>query len=127
MTAGAGAIATKAVAGLAAAAIVTAGAVAVDPGATSRRAGHTHYAAAPATTHVANTIVVHQHAQPSSPGGPQHRALMALRSARARARRRCRCRSGDQGPHPDPGGEHRAALPGARSGSRARQRRKPPR
>ncbi len=83
MTAGAGAIATKAVAGLAAAAIVTAGAVAVDPGTASRR-GHTHYAAAPAVTHVANTIVVHQHAQPSSAGGPGHRALMALRSARAR-------------------------------------------
>ncbi len=82
MTAGAGAIATKAVAGLAAAAIVTAGAVAVGPGTASRRT-HSNYAAAPAVTHVADTIVVHQQAQPSSPGGPTHRALTALRAARA--------------------------------------------
>ena len=80
MTAGAGAIATKAVAGLAAAAIVTAGAVAVDHGSVTRRATHgSRYGALAATAPRDASIVVHQQAQPASPSAPRHRAHIARR------------------------------------------------
>jgi RNA polymerase sigma factor (sigma-70 family) len=87
VTAGAGALATKAVAGLAAAAIVTAGAVAADhavvvhhhhrlPVASASSVPADHYASAP--------TVVRELAQPSSPGASagRHAATVALRTRR---------------------------------------------
>ncbi len=87
VTAGAGALATKAVAGLAAAAIVTAGAVAADhavvvhhhhrlPVASASSVPADHYASAP--------TVVRELAQPSSPGASagRHAATAALRTRR---------------------------------------------
>jgi RNA polymerase sigma factor (sigma-70 family) len=90
MTAGAGALATKAVAGLAAAALVTAGAVAADHsvGAHPHRAHAAGaYASVPATHYASTPTVVAEHAQPLTAGRlAVHRpAVGAL--ARARARR----------------------------------------
>jgi hypothetical protein len=89
VTAGAGAIASKAVAGLAAAAIVTAGAVAAD-----------HAAVVPAPTRSpprgrnarqrAPTGIVRQRAQPQPGAGHRHAALLAKRRAAAAGGRRRR-------------------------------------
>jgi RNA polymerase sigma factor (sigma-70 family) len=86
MTAGAGAIATKAVAGLAAAAIVTAGAVAAE-----HVVAHHHrprvLAAATTTSHyVSEPVVVRQALQPVTSGAPPAHALATL-AANHRARR----------------------------------------
>jgi RNA polymerase sigma factor (sigma-70 family) len=84
MTAGAGAIATKAVAGLAAAAIVTAGAVAAE-----HVVVHHHHPRAIATTtsshYAAEPVVVRQALQPVTSGAPTARALATL-AAKHRAR-----------------------------------------
>jgi RNA polymerase sigma factor (sigma-70 family) len=72
VTAGAGALATKAVAGLAAAAIVTAGAVAADNAVAVHHHHHTHAAltaSVPVAPHVSRPpIVIHQSVQPATPG-----------------------------------------------------------
>ncbi len=88
-TVGAGALATKAVAGLAAAAIVTAGAVAADH-TTGRAAHHRHAPAAGASAYVppARTVdepvVVQARAQPISSGvrAPARRGVVTPRAAR---------------------------------------------
>ncbi len=70
ISAGAGALATKAVAGLAAAAIVTAGAVAADH-ANTNHPHHTHPASASASTpYASEPVVVHQLAQPATASVP---------------------------------------------------------
>ena len=90
LTAGAGALATKAVAGLAAAAIVTAGAVAADHATVHhhrRHAAPASYATAPSTAYASAPVVVKQQPQPISAGrNPSHRAATAALAAR-RARR----------------------------------------
>jgi RNA polymerase sigma factor (sigma-70 family) len=88
MTAGAGALATKAVAGLAAAAIVTAGTVAAE----HSGAHHPHasraatYASVPAARYAAAPVVVGEQAQPVTAGRVALRRDAAT-AARARARR----------------------------------------
>ena len=120
MTAGAGALATKAVAGLAAAAIVTAGAVAVDPGSVARRsARNTHYAAVPASVHAGASIVVHQHAQPSSAGSHPSRADRQAAGPRRGPRARCSPRAAKTSRRHGAGGR----VPHARSRGRAGHRR----
>jgi RNA polymerase sigma factor (sigma-70 family) len=79
LTAGAGALATKAVAGLAAAAIVTAGVAAVN------HPAHHHHAlaaASAAVAHMAQPVVVAERSQPVSPG--THGPAAATASNRAR-------------------------------------------
>jgi RNA polymerase sigma factor (sigma-70 family) len=77
-TAGAGALATKAVAGLAAAAIVTAGAVAADNNTHHHRLPHASIAA----VHPSEPVIVHQQAQPTSPGGRELSNAVAARHLR---------------------------------------------
>jgi RNA polymerase sigma factor (sigma-70 family) len=79
LTAGAGALATKAVAGLAAAAIVTAGVAAVN------HPVHHHRALASVTPRVTQPLVVAERSQPVSPGTHGVAALIASRHARHRA------------------------------------------
>ena len=79
MTAGAGAIATKAVAGLAAAAIVTAGAVAVDHSSVTRRTHGSRYGALAPSAPQDASIVVHQQAQPASASAHHRPAHVARR------------------------------------------------
>jgi len=89
VTAGAGALATKAVAGLAAAAILTAGVAATD-----HSAGTTHHHHSPpagatyasATSYAAAPVVVHELAQPTSAGAAAHARLAAAALANRRAR-----------------------------------------
>jgi RNA polymerase sigma factor (sigma-70 family) len=88
-TVGAGALATKAVAGLAAAAIVTAGAVAAD---TTNRPAHHHRApaatastAAPAGLPVGEPVVVRDRPQPISSGVHERARATAADRARHRA------------------------------------------
>jgi RNA polymerase sigma factor (sigma-70 family) len=89
VTAGAGALATKAVAGLAAAAIVTAGAVAADHAVVVHHHHRLPVASAstsvPADHYASAPVVVRQLAQPSSPGASarRHAATAALRTHRA--------------------------------------------
>jgi len=87
VTAGAGALATKAVAGLAAAAIVTAGVAAADHSSATHR--HPSQAAsatyASATRYAAAPVVVHELAQPASAGAAAHARLAAAALARRRA------------------------------------------
>jgi RNA polymerase sigma factor (sigma-70 family) len=87
LTAGAGAIATKAVAGLAAAAIVTAGAVAADHAVVvhhHRPARSSAYASTPAVTrYVSEPVVVRRQSQPISAGSSvlhRHEATTARRA-----------------------------------------------
>ena len=109
MTAGAGAIATKAVAGLAAAAIVTAGAVAVDHGSVARRGARGDgYATVAAVPSAGDTMVVHQQPQPFTASAPQPlrratlRATSAHRPTSPRRRRQRRPRRLLQRPPPPP-------------------------
>ena len=87
VTAGAGALATKAVDGLAAAAIVTAGVAAADHSSATHR--HPSQAAsatyASATRYAAAPVVVHELAQPASAGAAAHARLAAAALARRRA------------------------------------------
>ena len=87
VTAGAGALATKAVAGLAAAAIVTAGVAAADHSSATHR--HPSQAAsatyASATRYAAAPVVVHELAQPAYAGAAAHARLAAAALARRRA------------------------------------------
>jgi RNA polymerase sigma factor (sigma-70 family) len=66
-TVGAGALATKAVAGLAAAAIVSAGAVAANQASHHRHKISAASASVPATRHVSEPVVVSERSQPASP------------------------------------------------------------
>jgi RNA polymerase sigma factor (sigma-70 family) len=80
LTAGAGALATKAVAGLAAAAIVTAGAVAADQAVVTPhhpRHHHTVATASVSATHPAELIVAQERAQPLSAGVSASAAAVA--------------------------------------------------
>jgi RNA polymerase sigma factor (sigma-70 family) len=79
LTAGAGALATKAVAGLAAAAIVTAGVAAVN------HPVHHHRALASVAPHVTQPLVVAERSQPVSTGGLGAAALTASRHRRRHA------------------------------------------
>ncbi len=79
LTAGAGALATKAVAGLAAAAIVTAGVAAVN------HPAHHHRALASTTPRVTQPLVVAERSQPVSSGTHRPAALAAYRHARRHA------------------------------------------
>jgi len=83
LTVGAGALATKAVAGLAAAAIVSAGAVAANqPSHHHRAATHARVAYAPAERHTYEPVVASQRAQPLSSAGDSP-AVLASRRSRA--------------------------------------------
>jgi RNA polymerase sigma factor (sigma-70 family) len=81
ITAGAGALATKAVAGLAAAAILTAGVAAAD------HATHVHRVASTASAHGTGLIgeprIVAEHSQPVSPTGGRPPAAVIARHARS--------------------------------------------
>ncbi|HSZ13172.1 MAG TPA: RNA polymerase sigma factor [Solirubrobacteraceae bacterium] len=86
MTAGAGALATKAVAGLAAAAIVTAGAVAADKAVVVHHHPHPHALASASLAtashyYASEPVVVHQALQPVSASNPPagHRAGLAAK------------------------------------------------
>jgi RNA polymerase sigma factor (sigma-70 family) len=86
ITAGAGALATKAVAGLAAAALVTAGAVAADHAVVAHNRPH-RVALASAPTAAAAPLVVQQQAQPLSAGGTTVIGSVTHAGAGARPRR----------------------------------------
>jgi RNA polymerase sigma factor (sigma-70 family) len=83
MTAGAGALTTKAVAGLAAAAIVTAGAVAADHAAVVHHPHHHPVATAGAsvTRYSSEPVVVREQAQPISSGVSLHRSIASSSGA----------------------------------------------
>jgi RNA polymerase sigma factor (sigma-70 family) len=78
VTAGAGALATKAVAGLAAAAIVTAGAVAADHAATTHHHhSHAAYASVAVTHYVSAPAVIRERPQPDTAGSVAGTSLAA--------------------------------------------------